>query len=258
MADASDLSLALEMADRAADLALEHFRRGVKPMRKADGSALSQADLDVDELLVGMVREQRPGDAVLSEESGSTGASTVEGGRRWIFDPIDGTSWFVSGLESWGTHIALEEDGEIVLGVITRPVAGHGWWALRGQGAYRGRIGEPDSGQLICVSDVDQAAGARVMLWHGGSHPLELVIRQQLQWVEPSLDGVMQLAEGSVDLVIDDIGFAWDVAPVVAIVEEAGGCFVDRNGGRSIDQRGGWFSNGRLDRLISALRTYTA
>lgn len=128
----SDLALALALGERASEVALPLFRRGVVSHQKPDGSLVTEADTEVERHLLALLGEQRPDDAVLSEESGCHGSST----RRWILDPIDGTSFFASGRESWGTHVALEQHGQLVLGLITRPVAGHWCWATRGGGRF--------------------------------------------------------------------------------------------------------------------------
>lgn len=88
-----DLALARELAIAAADVAMAHFRRGVSARRKSDGSALTDADLAVEAALLETLASRRPADAVLSEEHGAIGASS----RRWILDPIDGTSSFAAG-----------------------------------------------------------------------------------------------------------------------------------------------------------------
>src|SRR5262249_57905201 len=66
------------------------------------------------------------------EEFGEQGGQS----RRWIVDPIDGTKNFVRGIPYWATLLALEEEGEITLGVVHAPATGELYWARRGQGAW--------------------------------------------------------------------------------------------------------------------------
>jgi histidinol-phosphatase len=110
---ASDLELAHRLADEAARIALGYFGRAVEHVEKNDGTPVSAADLAVETALVETITRERPHDAVLSEERGG---ATRSDGRRWIIDPIDGTEPFL-------THIALEQEGEVVLAVLTRPAA---------------------------------------------------------------------------------------------------------------------------------------
>ena len=75
---------------------------------------------------------ERPNDAILGEEEGTSG----EGLRRWILDPIDGTRNYARGVPVWATLIALEDDGVLRLGVVSAPALGRRWWAERGHGAF--------------------------------------------------------------------------------------------------------------------------
>ncbi|HTV18373.1 MAG TPA: inositol monophosphatase [Polyangiaceae bacterium] len=239
----SDRALAFALGQRASEVALARFRRGVATRQKPDGSLVTDADIEVERHLLEMLARERPDDAVLSEESGEHGASS----RRWIIDPIDGTSYFASGRESWGTHVALERDGQLVVGLVTRPTAAQWYWATRGGGAHRGALGSDTSLEVLRVSTTDDPARARVMSWSRQNTELEARLKAGGHWVTPILDGALELAAGRLDALFDDTGYAWDLAPFVLLVEEAGGRFVDHEGGRRLDRFGGWLTNGRID-----------
>jgi histidinol-phosphatase len=244
-----DLALAHRLADLAAVVALAHFERGVDTIVKADGTPVSEADLEVDRELVAMLRRERPDDAVLSEESGEApGAS----GRRWILDPIDGTFNFVVGDPTWGTHVALEEDGELVLGIVTRPVRDERWWATRGGGAFRGsgRAGEPSPLRVSAGTDL---AAARVTIWT--NQPDEVIDRlaRGTVLVEGSLDSVLQVISGELEAVVGADGAIWDHAPAVVLVAEAGGRYRDREGGRRADRGPSLYTNGVIDAALATL-----
>jgi histidinol-phosphatase len=242
-----DLKLAFEMGTAADQIALPFFYRGVKIKKKADGSALTEADLAVERHLLEVLASERPGDAVLSEECGVRGASR----RTWILDPIDGTTPFAAGLDTWGTHVALEEEGELVLGLITRPVAGQCWWAVKGQGAYRSGLGSMAPAEKLQVSDTADSLQARIMVWAPAETPLDRALKQRGQRVETNYDGVLDLLSGRIDALADYIGQPWDLAPAVLLVEEAGGRFVDWQRGHRLDCVGGWFSNRKMDARCS-------
>jgi histidinol-phosphatase len=244
----NDLEFARQLAAVASELALDYFRRGVATQLKPDGSPVSEADVEIERRLRQLIGERHPGDGVLGEELGETGSRQ----RRWVLDPIDGTSNFVAGRPLWGTHVALEVEGEIVVGVITRPVLGASWWASRGQGAHRT---DGDAGtRRLQVSHVQELSTSRVTLWTHQDDPTIARLNQICRWVQPNLDALLRVAEGEMEALVDRSGKPWDLAPAVVIVEEAGGRFSDRDGGRRLDLGDASFSNGlihgELQRLL--------
>lgn len=245
-----DLALAFQLGDLAAEIALEFFARGVDTVWKEDNTPVSEADLEVDRRLLEALLVARPEDAVLSEESGTRGASS----RRWILDPIDGTFNFVEGKPAWGTHVALEVDGELVLGLITRPVREQRWWATRGGGAFRSALGAGSGSASgsppaapVHVSTVDEVAKSRVSVW--SRQPDEIVERLERGTVllEATLDNVLEVIEGDLEAIVGASGKIWDHAPAVIMIDEAGGHFRDRQGGRRPDLGSGIYSNGLID-----------
>jgi histidinol-phosphatase len=245
-----DLTFARHLAQVASELSLQFFQRGVASKLKPDGSPVTDADVEVERVLRQLIAEQRPNDGVLGEELGQTGSLE----RRWVLDPIDGTRNFMEHRPLWGTHVALEVAGEIVVGVITRPVLGSSWWARRGGGAHRSD-GPPSAGERrLSVSSVGSLQRGRVSLWMYDPNPaLEQRVAQHCQCVEPSLDSLLRLAEGHLEALVDSSGRPWDVAPAVVLIEEAGGRFSDHEGGQRLDLGGGRFSNGHVHTELELL-----
>lgn len=241
--DRSDLALARALAARSAEVALRYFRHPLDVRLKPDGTKVTDADLAVEACLLDALARDRPDDAVLSEERGQIGHAR----RTWLLDPIDGTSIFAEGrLKHWGTHIALRVDEQVVLGVITRPVAGHCWWAIKGGGAHRGLLQPSTSDQLLRVSKTSQLPESTVVVWAetAGARRRRDLLRAAANLVEPTMDCVLEVAAGELDLAICDASSPWDLAPGVILVEEAGGRFTDPAGGRRLDMGEGWYSNG--------------
>jgi histidinol-phosphatase len=239
---AEDLAFARRLADAAAELALEYFRRGVPAQLKPDGSPVTEADVAVERRLRQLIGEERPLDGVLGEELGQTGPTA----RRWVLDPIDGTSHFAAGRPHWGNHVALELEGEIVVGVITRPVLGTSWWASRGAGAHRSDGSSGPTGRRLAVSTVSELRESRVTLWTHTEDPTIQRLERHCRWIRPELDCLLRVVEGELDALVDRSGKPWDLAPAVVLVEEAGGRFSDSNGGRRLDLGDGRFSNGLI------------
>lgn len=123
---------------------------------KPDGTPVSAIDVSVENRLRAVLEERRPGDGFLGEETGSAGSEQ----RRWIIDPIDGTAYFVRGRRFWGTQIALEVDGEVVLGVTTSPAVRTRWWGVPGAGAFR-KAADETYPTALQVSQAEQIRGAR-------------------------------------------------------------------------------------------------
>jgi histidinol-phosphatase len=239
-----DLALAHALADDADAISLERFRaRDLAVRTKADSTPVTEADTAVEEAIRTALARERPEDAMLGEELGATGTST----RRWIVDPIDGTRNYSRGVPVWATLIALEEDGELRIGVVSAPALGRRWWAERGHGAYA-------DGDRVHVSAIRSVEDA--VLCFALEQPLPaLALRAWHARAYGDFWAHMLVAEGAADGAIDAVGVSlWDLAAVQVIVEEAGGTFTDFAGVRRADGGTAISSNGRLhDALLRAV-----
>jgi histidinol-phosphatase len=236
---ADDLALALALADVADALALPAFDRGAAAVAKADGTPVTEADRAVERALRERLAAERPDDAILGEELGAAGA----GERRWVLDPIDGTVHFARGIPVWGTLIALEEDGEPVVAVVSAPALRRRWWAARGQGAFRD--GHPI--RVSAVERVEEAFVAHANLYLGFDVDADALLRAaRVSGGYESFLALMLCAEGAADAAFAPRGFLWDLLPAQLIVEEAGGRFTDFDGRRTAAGRGAIAANAAL------------
>jgi histidinol-phosphatase len=236
-----DLDLALRLADAADGISLGRFRaRDLVVETKPDLTPVTDADRAVERAVREILSAERADDAVAGEELG-----TSAGRRRWIVDPIDGTRNFSRGIPVWATLIALEEDGELRLGVVSAPALRRRWWAERGAGACAGS-------DRIHVSAVRRVEDA--VLSFALEHPVPSLAASA--WHSRGYGdfwGHMLVAEGAVDGAIDAVGVAlWDMAPIQVIVEEAGGRFTDFAGVPRADGGTGISSNGHLHEALLA------
>ena len=240
-----DLELALELADAADAISLSGFRSGLVVETKPDLTPVTEADRGVEAELRRLLAAERPDDAILGEEEGTTG----EGSRRWILDPIDGTRNYARGVPVWATLLALEDAGVMRLGVVSAPALGRRWWAERGHGAFAG-------GERLAVSSVARVEDAVLSFAYEDGVP-DLARRA---WHVRGLGDFwahMLVAEGAVDGAVDALGVReWDLAAVQVIVEEAGGRFSDFSGVPRIDGQRAITSNGLLheELLLSVAR----
>ncbi len=239
---ASDLELALHLADAADEISLGRFRaRDLVIETKPDATPVTDADRLVESTLRSILAIERPGDVILGEEEGGAGA----GGRRWIIDPIDGTRNYLRGIPVWATLVALEVDGVVQLGVVSAPALHKRWWAERGGGAHV-------NGDQVHVSAVHRVEDA--VLTFALDQPLPGLAT--LAWHTRGYGdfwGHMLVAEGAVDGAVDAVGVTpWDLAAVQPIVEEAGGTFTDFAGVARIDGGSAIASNGHLHAQLLA------
>ncbi|MFI1988735.1 inositol monophosphatase family protein [Actinoplanes sp. NPDC020271] len=224
----TDLELAQRAALTGAAEALRHFAviADLPQERKKDGSVVTVADRAVETVIREVLTQARPDDAILGEEHGESAGGT---GRRWIIDPIDGTALFVRGDDRWLVLIALEVDGVVTAGVQIVPAQGLGWWAGRGQGAYRGRVVNDRlvDGERIHVSSArPEMSTARLGVvpidWgREVAEPLIAVAAEEPWAVHPPL----LVAQGDLDVAVQTSGQIWDFAASSVIIPEAGGVF---------------------------------
>ena len=149
-------------------------------------------------------------------------------------------------------HIALQVDEDVVLGVITGPVAGHCWWAIKGGGAYRGVLQSSTSDQLLRVSGRHHLPESTFAFWAetADARRRRDLLQAEANLVETTMDCIIEVAAGEIDLAICDASSPWDLAPGAILVEEAGGRFTDPAGGHRLDMEEGWYSNGLVHEAV--------
>ena len=217
-----DLKLALELADAADAITMQHYRSATLAVRtKIDLTPVSEADEAVERMIRERLAVERPDDGILGEEFGTSGSTT----RRWIVDPIDGTKNYVRGIPVFATLIGVEENGRVIAGVVSAPALARRWWASAGEGAFC-------NGQPIHASRIDTIEESHLTYdsiadfdRHGGTVRFLALMRRCVRargfgdfWAH------MLVAEGAAELAVDAPDLAvWDAAPLAIILEEAGG-----------------------------------
>ena len=227
-----------EIAEEADAIAMRYFRsNGLQVERKGDGTAVTQADRAVEEMARSKVTKSGLALDVLGEEMGGANPKSAGNGERarMIIDPIDGTEEFSRGIPTFGTLMAIEQDGDIVAAMVSAPGLHSRWWAYRGEGAYR-------DGKKLHVSNVDKLSDS--MVFTTGTGPSknaadQAKIRRLLDASRNSrsFGGFWQhmlVAEGAIEVALDWTSKPWDLAPLGIIVEEAGGRSTNAKGERTI------------------------
>lgn len=221
---------------------------------KGDGSEVTAYDRSAEELIRSRIAAAYPADGIVGEESGEAAGSS---GRRWIVDPIDATRSFAAGVPLFGVLIALEAEGEPVLGCCHLPALGHTLVAARGAGAWL-------DGRRAAVSDVDDLSEARVVTsgleyWRdwatdeGRDGFTELVATSRFARTWGDCYGYFLIATGRAEIMADPaVGAIWDYAPMVPILAEAGGRFTSLGDSPVHAWSSGLATNGRLHARAAA------
>lgn len=258
----TDLAFALELAALADSISLPRFQAvDLRIDTKPDRTFVTDADLAVERALRERIEAERPLDGFYGEESGQA----ERGERRWILDPIDGTSNFLRGVPNWATLIALEVDGEPTVGVVSAPAFGMLWFAELGSGAWRRDMREDHDPSIrrmhvSGVSDLEHASLSfqSIAQWRDEGYLDSLLSLAERVWRDRAYGDMwsyMLLAEGLVDIVAEFDVKPYDLAALAPIVREAGGTFTDINGNSTVWGGSSLATNGHLhDATIAAIK----
>jgi histidinol-phosphatase len=225
----SELSLAHDLADAAAEIAMELFLdEGLEIRHKPDRTLVTAADTRIERAVRERIAQVFPGDRVMGEEEGGT----FEGrGRVWIVDPIDGTANFARGIPIWATLIALQVDGQPALGVASAPALAERYAAARGAGATMN--GKRIAASEIAVIGEAQVHYSQLDTFLAGAQRegiLSLVTECGRERGFGDYWGHMLVARGAAEVCVEPRLAIWDFAALVPIVEEAGGRITDLAG----------------------------
>lgn len=185
---------------------------------------LTEADRRSEELIFTRLKASFPDHEILCEEGSCTGGSS---GFRWIVDPLDGTTNYAHNFPVYSVSIALEERGEVVLGVVYNPVSDELFSAEKGRGAFLNGSGI----RVSSVSRLDKSLLATGFPYSIRENPGRVFERFRAFTMasqairrpgSASLD-LCFLAAGWVDGFWEENLKPWDVAAGSLMVREAGG-----------------------------------
>lgn len=238
------LEFAVELGRGAGEITLQYFRKKPETSTKDDGSYVTIADRQAEKYLRRQIAERFPDDGFLGEEEGE---STGRSGRRWIVDPIDGTFAFVHGVPFYGVLIALEVDEEPVVGLVNIPALGELVSAAKGVGCFLNgepaRVSATAELKDALLLSTDFSACARYGFGPAAER-LQARAKNSRTWGD--CYGYVLLATGRADVMLDPVMNLWDCAPLLPIMEEAGGTFTDWRGARTISGGNSIATNGLL------------
>ena len=227
MAGSANLNVMIQAARKAARRLVRDFNEveNLQVSVKGVGDFVSNADRRAEEIIRDTLMEARPNYGFLGEEG-----SKIEGKdptRRWIVDPLDGTTNFLHGLPHWAVSIALEHKGEMVAAVVYDPAKDEMFTSEKGEGAWvndrRLRVSarrEPSQYLFATGTPFGGRPGMGEMM-------------KEFSRILPRTSGIRRWGTASLDLAYVAMGrfdgfweralHPWDIAAGMLLVREAGG-----------------------------------
>ena len=220
------LNFAIETTREAGQILLEKFGKKINVSLKGDINLVTEADLASEKLIIERIKSYHPKHAILAEESGD--AVILEGDNKWkwIIDPLDGTTNYAHGYPCFCVTLALEHDGEIVVGVTFDPTRDELFAAEKGKGATL-------NNKPIRVSETEKLGDALIVTGFPYNFKDKENFAQHLTDFLLYSRGVRRDGSAAIDMAYVACGRfdgfweeglnPWDVAAGVLLIEEAGG-----------------------------------
>ena len=219
-----------DLARRAGELQFSRYEDPGRVTEKAPKDIVTEVDLLCEELMVSAITERFPEDAILSEERGG---EISDSGRTWLLDPVDGTANYARANPIFCACVSVLEGGAVTHAAVAAPRLGDLYHASLGSGAYR----DSHEGRArLRVSDTERLEyaffGADLAFRGSGSSGARRVLSATWQFRALGSAGVRGawLAAGYLDVSVGTRNTAWDYAPTVLLVSEAGGEATDLSG----------------------------
>ena len=230
------LNVMTKAAEKAGRMLVRDFGEveQLQVSRKGPGDFVSTADQKAERTIIEELTRARPEAGILAEESG--GKIGDDPTKRFIIDPLDGTTNFLHGLPHWAVSIGYEENSELIAGVVYDPIKDELFWADKGKGAYVNdrRI------RVSARQNLHDAVLGTGIPHIGKETDDHIKFTRHLQTAMSETAGVRRWGTASLDLCYVAAGrfdgfwerglSPWDVAAGIVIVKEAGGFVTDIKG----------------------------
>jgi len=199
---------------------------------KGPGDFVSNSDKNVEKIIISELQKARPDYSILSEEIGEIKKSKE---FKWIIDPIDGTSNFLHGIPHFAISIGLEQNNEIISGIIFDPIKNEMFTAEKGNGSYL-------NNQRMRVSARSKLEDC--IIFTGGpknqTKDKDLALEEYKKFSSKVYIPIRKMGSAALDMAYVAAGRSdgfwhrnlnyWDIAAGIIIVKEAGGFVTDFKG----------------------------
>lgn len=229
------LEFAHTLADASGDVIMQYFRQHGDIEDKA-GSGIfdpvTAADRAAEQIIRDKLEATYPDHGIVGEEFGR---SREDHDYCWFLDPIDGTRAFIVGFPVWGTLIGLTKASRPVLGLMNQPFTRERYWNSDAGAHYRGPEGESTIRTRSCAA-FEQAILSTTspdLFVPGDEDDAFHRLKDRVQMTRYGADcyAYCRLAAGHIDLVAETGLNAYDILPLIPIIEHAGGRITSWDGG---------------------------
>jgi len=225
-----------QLADAAAEVILPIFRSTMTVSEKNDADKrfdpVTEADRNAEKAMRALINAHHPDHGIFGEEFGP---ENIDADYVWVLDPIDGTRAFISGLPLWGVLIGLKHCGDPATGMIAQPYLGERFYG-DDAGAFldhNGRTSRISTRACASIADMTLSTTTPV-LFSASEYAGYKAVEDEARLTRYGYDcyAYAMLAMGFIDCVIETQLHAYDIEPIVPIIEGAGGRVTDWQGNR--------------------------
>lgn len=198
--------------------------------KKIGNDIVTNIDLFLEKNIIADIRKFYPSYSFYAEESGEIRKDKAGDLYEWIIDPIDGTIQFAAGLYDFGIAVALQKNGETILGVNYLPKLGEMYTSVKGKGVCC-------NGQKLKVSNTNNLNDSVIFVYLGTKHKNQEIIKttKLIEKLIPLVRGVRivgssscvlsWLASGKINAVIN-------LRETEGLGSTAGKLFINEAGGK--------------------------
>jgi len=243
------LEIAKQAALEAGTFLRERFSQRLTPDLESHNDVKLPEDRESERRIIEVLHRSFPEHTIVSEEVGEVKRQDE---YVWIVDPLDGTNNYFIGNPYFSVSIALQHQGDVLLGVVYNPVSGQMFWAERGKGSWL-------NGERLAVNkryELRKAVGTYIRGRDSVTReeeldltrPLLLQTKRMMRTIAPALDWCL-LANGWIDYIVFHRSGIMDVAAGILIAQEAGAQITDWDGHPYLHQP---FSEEHLPSLVAS------
>ena len=232
--NSANINVMIKACRKAAKIAIRDFGEVEKLQvsLKGPGNFVTASDKKVEKILIEELQKARPNYSILSEEIGQI---DNDESFRWIIDPIDGTANFLHGIPHFAISVGLEQDKEIICGIVYDPIKDEMFVAEKGNGAYLNNY-------RMRVSSRSKLKDC--IIFTGGpkreAKNRELALKEYYNFSSKVMLPIRKLGSAALDMAYVAAGRCdgfwqrnlnyWDIAAGIILVKESGGFVTDFSG----------------------------